>query len=289
MRALVVVPRVAQDQRLELVHALFREHGIIELARAIRSARVEGQGFLGVSTRSPAAEDFHSRALPEAEGAVGLSAGLEYEPGRWSTTEEVTELAKELPAVSGVYISHERSEGSDPLWYVPSQDGPGPPTLLDAVREHRLPVTPAVTGAIFAGTAAIKRVLQSGAAVSEEAAQGLERATRDLRVLAASESLRERAAPRPAVEVPELVASEAPDLALPTSVELPAFVRPEFLARLEALPREYREAMVLRHVDGLSYREIAEVQGTTAGTVGSWLHRAREMLRERVHHDRESE
>ena len=36
---------------------------------------------------------------------------------------------------SGIYISHERSEGSDPLWYVPSQDGPGPPTLLDAVSE----------------------------------------------------------------------------------------------------------------------------------------------------------
>ncbi len=69
------------------------------------------------------------------EGAVGLSAGLEYEPGRWSTTEEVAELAKELPAVDGVYISHERSEGSDPLWYVPSQDGPVAPTLLDAVRE----------------------------------------------------------------------------------------------------------------------------------------------------------
>ena len=45
------------------------------------------------------------------------------------------ELAKELPAVEGVFISHERSEGSDPLWYVPSQDGPGPPSLLDAVRE----------------------------------------------------------------------------------------------------------------------------------------------------------
>ena len=69
------------------------------------------------------------------EGAVGLSAGLEYEPGRWSETVEVLELAKELPAFDGVYISHERSEGSDPLWYVPSQDGPGPPSLLDAVRE----------------------------------------------------------------------------------------------------------------------------------------------------------
>jgi N-acyl-D-amino-acid deacylase len=69
------------------------------------------------------------------EGAVGLSAGLEYEPGRWSQTSEVVELAKELPPFDGVYISHERSEGSDPLWYVPSVDGPGPPSLLDAVRE----------------------------------------------------------------------------------------------------------------------------------------------------------
>jgi len=69
------------------------------------------------------------------EGAVGLSAGLEYDPGRWSTTAEVVELARELPAFDGVYISHERSEGSDPLWYVPSQDGPMAPTLLDAVRE----------------------------------------------------------------------------------------------------------------------------------------------------------
>jgi N-acyl-D-amino-acid deacylase len=69
------------------------------------------------------------------DGAVGLSAGLEYEPGRWSTTDEIVEMARELDAVDGIYISHERSEGSDPLWYVPSQDGPGPPTLLDAVRE----------------------------------------------------------------------------------------------------------------------------------------------------------
>jgi N-acyl-D-amino-acid deacylase len=69
------------------------------------------------------------------EGAVGISAGLEYEPGRWSTTEEVLELARELPAVDGIYISHERSEGTDPLWYVPSQDGPVAPTLLDAVGE----------------------------------------------------------------------------------------------------------------------------------------------------------
>jgi N-acyl-D-amino-acid deacylase len=69
------------------------------------------------------------------EGAVGLSAGLEYVPGRWSTTDEVAALAEELVPFDGVYISHERSEGSDPMWYWPSQDDPGPPTLQDAVME----------------------------------------------------------------------------------------------------------------------------------------------------------
>lgn len=69
------------------------------------------------------------------EGAVGLSAGLEYVPGRWSTTDEVVALAEEVAPFHGVYISHERSEGRDPMWYWPSQDAPGPPTLLDAVSE----------------------------------------------------------------------------------------------------------------------------------------------------------
>src|SRR5688500_12350331 len=38
-------------------------------------------------------------------------------------------------AVHGVYISHARSEGSEPLWCVPSQDGPSARARLDAVRE----------------------------------------------------------------------------------------------------------------------------------------------------------
>ena len=69
------------------------------------------------------------------EGAVGMSAGLEYTPGRWSTTDEVARMAEELLPYDGVYISHERSEGADPMWYWPSQDEPGPPTLQDAILE----------------------------------------------------------------------------------------------------------------------------------------------------------
>ena len=69
------------------------------------------------------------------EGASGLSAGLEYAPGRWSTTEEVVEVARAIAPFGGVYISHQRAEGGDPMWYWPSQDSAGPPTLLDAIRE----------------------------------------------------------------------------------------------------------------------------------------------------------
>jgi len=43
-------------------------------------------------------------------GALGLSTGLEYDPGIYSNKEEVSELAKEVTAYQGRYISHIRSE-----------------------------------------------------------------------------------------------------------------------------------------------------------------------------------
>ena len=95
---------------------------------------------MGTDVRRPAtpAEIARMRTLVRQamlEGASGLSAGLEYEPGRWSETHEVVELAREIVPFEGVYISHERAEGQDPMWYWPSQDSGGAPTLLDAVRE----------------------------------------------------------------------------------------------------------------------------------------------------------
>jgi N-acyl-D-amino-acid deacylase len=97
--------------------------------------RVMGDDFARPATD---AEVEQMRALVRQaleEGAVGMSAGLEYVPGRYSTTAEVAALAEELLAFDGVYISHERSEGPDPMWFWPSQDEPGPPTLMDAVME----------------------------------------------------------------------------------------------------------------------------------------------------------
>jgi RNA polymerase sigma-70 factor, ECF subfamily len=48
---------------------------------------------------------------------------------------------------------------------------------------------------------------------------------------------------------------------------------------IEALPPPLREAIVLRELHELDYREIAEVTGVPIGTVMSRLHRARSALR----------
>jgi N-acyl-D-amino-acid deacylase len=44
------------------------------------------------------------------EGSLGLSTGLEYDPGVYSTSEEIAQLAKELKPFKARYISHIRSE-----------------------------------------------------------------------------------------------------------------------------------------------------------------------------------
>jgi len=47
---------------------------------------------------------------------------------------------------------------------------------------------------------------------------------------------------------------------------------------LEQLPVDFREVIVLREIEGLSYKEIAAVAGVPIGTVMSRLARARERL-----------
>jgi N-acyl-D-amino-acid deacylase len=69
------------------------------------------------------------------EGAFGLSAGLEYVPGRWSETSELFPLVEAAGRSGGVYVVHERSSGVTPMWYWPSQDEPGPPTMIETIVE----------------------------------------------------------------------------------------------------------------------------------------------------------
>jgi RNA polymerase sigma factor (sigma-70 family) len=52
------------------------------------------------------------------------------------------------------------------------------------------------------------------------------------------------------------------------------------LQAVEELPADFREVIVLRELEGLSYKEIAEVAGIPLGTVMSRLARARERLQQ---------
>jgi RNA polymerase sigma-70 factor (ECF subfamily) len=51
---------------------------------------------------------------------------------------------------------------------------------------------------------------------------------------------------------------------------------------LNSLPYDFRQAVVLADVEGLSYEEIAEVMACSLGTVRSRLHRGRKMLRNKL-------
>ena len=51
---------------------------------------------------------------------------------------------------------------------------------------------------------------------------------------------------------------------------------------LEELQPEFREAIVLRELEGMSYKEIADVAGVPVGTVMSRLARARERLQRQL-------
>jgi N-acyl-D-aspartate/D-glutamate deacylase len=81
-------------------------------------------GAMGLEQRPPSASELDRMRgwLREGlqAGAVGLSTGLVYEPGRYAATEEIIELAREVAPFGGVYATHMRNEASH---------------LLDSVRE----------------------------------------------------------------------------------------------------------------------------------------------------------
>ena len=68
----------------------------------------------------------------------------------------------------------------------------------------------------------------------------------------------------------------------PETLAARADERQRVLVALESLPPRYREVLVLRELEGCSYKEIAEIAQIPLGTVMSTLSRARQRLHEEL-------
>jgi RNA polymerase sigma-70 factor, ECF subfamily len=53
-------------------------------------------------------------------------------------------------------------------------------------------------------------------------------------------------------------------------------------AQLEKMPTRYRSVLILRHLQELTYEEMADILNTPIGTIKSHLFRARHLLKEHV-------
>lgn len=62
-----------------------------------------------------------------------------------------------------------------------------------------------------------------------------------------------------------------------------SFIDEEVLAAVGRLPDEFREAIILSDMEGLSYNEVADVLGVPIGTVKSRLYRGRRQLARALH------
>jgi len=90
--------------------------------------------------------------------------------------------------------------------------------------------------------------------------------------------LRKDRARRSAVPLVEQAAAEAIGPRPADALAIERSDRAALERIVAALPTEFREVIVLREVEGLSYREISDVVGAPIGTVMSRLARARKRL-----------
>jgi len=72
------------------------------------------------------------------------------------------------------------------------------------------------------------------------------------------------------------------DINTPESVLLSQEIAATVNATMEELPKELREAIQLREIDGMSYEDIAKIMDCPIGTVRSRIFRAREAIAERL-------
>ncbi|HCI85822.1 MAG TPA: D-aminoacylase, partial [Dehalococcoidia bacterium] len=96
----------------------------LNVAALIGHHTARREAMNGVADRPPTDDELKAMLANVEEGmeagAVGMSTGLVYEPGRYASTDEVVALGEIVGKYGGVYVSHMRDEGAG---------------LLDSVRE----------------------------------------------------------------------------------------------------------------------------------------------------------
>ena len=94
---------------------IWRQQGLSENSILLVGHGSVRREVMGNENRAPTAEELgRMRALVREameQGAYGISTGLGYVPGRFSTTDEVVALTKEVQPFGGFYISHLRNQG----------------------------------------------------------------------------------------------------------------------------------------------------------------------------------
>jgi RNA polymerase sigma-70 factor, ECF subfamily len=68
-----------------------------------------------------------------------------------------------------------------------------------------------------------------------------------------------------------------------TSSQLMELLDEEVRQAIDALPNDFRSAVVMADLQGSSYKEIASTMGCPLGTVMSRIHRGRKLLRNQLH------
>ena len=82
--------------------------------------------------------------------------------------------------------------------------------------------------------------------------------------------------------VEELPESAEPEESGPEASALRREALAEVVAAMSELPPAYRAALTLRHMQQLSYQEVADTLGIPLGTVKTHLHRARAALKSQL-------
>lgn len=94
---------------------------LTEKGITLNVATLIGHNTILRATKGNQAGDLTDEQMQEAkeivreamkDGAVGLSTGLIYTPGTWSTTEEIVELMRVAAEYDGIYATHMRSEST---------------------------------------------------------------------------------------------------------------------------------------------------------------------------------